>query len=265
MTSKARQKLPAPYSQISMSQIRCLLDAGVGEVGMACYALLTINHKDDTALCWCHVDRAAKELGISKQSWSNALSRLRSKTFTAPDGKQYPVLVKVKNAHSGQCATYADNPYAVAIGLPPAMPSKEGTRPQVPKRYTPTFTNQHGEGTRPDAERYTPRTEKVNAGVYPYEEDDKEEGIQAVGGALLAPQAKRSAATPQVVSTETQQVPRRLHHGISANTVPTYEEWLPIHEKLNQGKELTDIEKTTYSAGYHEYHNITIYRQTVSP
>ena len=123
---------------------------------MACYALLTINHKDDTALCWCHVDRATKELGISKQSWSNALSRLRSKTFTAPDGKQYPVLVKVKNAHSGQCATYADNPYAVAIGLPPAMPSKEGTRPQVPKRYTPTFTNQHGEGTRPDAERYTP-------------------------------------------------------------------------------------------------------------
>ena len=107
--------------------------------------------------------------------------------------------------------------------------------------------------------RYTSRAEKVHVGVYPEEEEKEEEDIQAVGGALRAPQAKRSAATPQVVSNNQQQIPRRLQHGIPANaTPPTYEEWVSLHEKLNQ-QELTDEEKRTYSAGYHEY--ISIYRQ----
>lgn len=259
--TKANTKLPPPFTCISATQNWCLYNADVSGNGFACYNVITRNHADGTALCYRHVEQALEELqGMTKQQWSNHIKRLCSKTFTAPDGKQYPVLVKVKPAHRGQCATYHDNPYALAMGYELLPAPEKGTRIQVPKRYTPTCTNQQEKGTRPDTERYTPRAEKVHADVYPEEEEKEEEDIQAVGGALRAPQAKRSAATPQVVSNNQQQIPRRLQHGIPANaTPPTYEEWVSIHEKLIQGKELTDEEKRTYSAGYHEY--ISIYRQ----
>ena len=155
--TKANTKLPPPFTCISATQNWCLYNADVSGNGFACYNVITRNHADGTAQCYRHVEQALEELqGMTKQQWSNHIKRLCSKTFTAPDGKQYPVLVKVKPAHRGQCATYHDNPYALAMGYELLPAPEKGTRIQVPERYTPTCTNQPVKGTRPDTERYTP-------------------------------------------------------------------------------------------------------------
>ena len=96
-----------------------LADASAKEV--LAYMLLTQYHGADRGYpdhpSWCSVPQAevARKLGMRVPHVSRAYAALTRKTFPTNDGREVPVLTRVRDAHGRRCAVYADNLFEESV------------------------------------------------------------------------------------------------------------------------------------------------------
>ena len=103
------------FTYVEHGQLTGLALAGASAQEVLAYMLLTQYHGEERGYTghpsWCSVPRSevAGKLGMKSPNVSRAFTALTRKTFTTTDGREVPVLTRVRNAFDNRCTIYADN------------------------------------------------------------------------------------------------------------------------------------------------------------